>query len=508
MVTFTVDDVTPAARPLPTQPLFDLSPDALVFGGDPGTRVVEPNGVHPLLHAIGLAFADHRPLVLSPDAVWLTITQGVAQHVRLHVEELRPRLVEHSGRARLTVTADGPMPRDPGSWRDLVALLGKQLNATDLFECDFSTSTDVERMAGKVTMLDAYSPYFSYWMRFICGIPSITLTGTVEDWQKIRARVDALPGPASWQRSLVPITDQFVLAAQGKHDTAFWQRIYSPIDAYGGRVVTGWAARFYPYLKDEGDVAQPNPLLELPIDQPRDVAPDDQGFYRGPGVGTDAVPATLSRVIVNVNDQVTGDNRVVALHAGVVAVAQDDNGALRPIAGWHLAPADVEINEVIDRIIREHVTTPPEPVAWTTWLAMGAPADFMVLYNRIGSASLFDGAWRLRPTTQQGRTKRPYPLSEIMPVIDLADGRCVGALVDYVGETFRWVVCRVEEIPADGDEPQFRLLDNPSEVPVYGTSLAMLLDAALESGGDIEHLCTGWLDELDRADLERAGHHQ
>ncbi|MGI5501316.1 DUF4419 domain-containing protein [Lentzea sp. CA-135723] len=28
------------------------------------------------------AFAEHRPLVLSPDAVWLTITRGIAQRVR------------------------------------------------------------------------------------------------------------------------------------------------------------------------------------------------------------------------------------------------------------------------------------------------------------------------------------------------------------------------------------------------------------------------------------------
>jgi Domain of unknown function (DUF4419) len=35
--------------------------------------------------------------VLSPDAVWLTIAQGVAQHVRMNAEELRPRLVNHGG---------------------------------------------------------------------------------------------------------------------------------------------------------------------------------------------------------------------------------------------------------------------------------------------------------------------------------------------------------------------------------------------------------------------------
>src|SRR5512138_81120 len=98
MVTFQVDDVAPVTQALPSRPLGDMFPDALVVGGDPALPILVPNGVHPLLGAVGRAFAEHRPLVLSPDAVWLTIAQGVATHVRLHAEELRPRLVGHQGR--------------------------------------------------------------------------------------------------------------------------------------------------------------------------------------------------------------------------------------------------------------------------------------------------------------------------------------------------------------------------------------------------------------------------
>jgi len=173
-------------------------------------------------------------------------------------------------------------------------------------------------------LLDAYSPYFSLWIVCACGIPSITLTGTVEDWQKIRARVETISGFGleTWCRSLAPIADQFVRAAAGDIDTAFWQRIYNPVDAYGGEVITGWAARLYPYLTGDGVLNEPNPLLELPIDEPRDVTADDDMVYRGPGIRSDSVPATLSRVRVNLNDRGRGDNQAVALHAGLVSVAQ------------------------------------------------------------------------------------------------------------------------------------------------------------------------------------------
>jgi hypothetical protein len=78
VVTFAVDAVEPVTDHLPAVRLDSLCPDALTVGGDPGRDVLAPDGVHPLLGAVGRAFAEHRPLVLSPDAVWLTIAQGLA----------------------------------------------------------------------------------------------------------------------------------------------------------------------------------------------------------------------------------------------------------------------------------------------------------------------------------------------------------------------------------------------------------------------------------------------
>jgi hypothetical protein len=146
-------------------------------------------------------------------------------------------------------------------------------------------------------------------------------------WQKIHARVDTIAGFGleTWCQSLAPIADQFGRAASGDVNRAFWRRIYHPVDAYGGEVITGWAARLYPYLTGNGVLSKPNPLLQLPIDQPRDVTLDDRMGYRGAGIRSDGVPATLSRVIININDQVQGDNRVVALYAGLVGVTQDDD---------------------------------------------------------------------------------------------------------------------------------------------------------------------------------------
>ncbi|GAA3282909.1 DUF4419 domain-containing protein [Dactylosporangium vinaceum] len=497
MITFPVDDVTPAGALLPTRPLGGLFPDALAFGGDPALPVLDPDGVHPLLSAVARAFAGHRPLVLSPDAVWLTIAQGVAQHVRLHADELRPRLARHAGRKRLTVFTDGALPHDTVSWAHAIEvfaeLLAAEIDDADLFECDFSTSTDVERTAGRVVLLDVYSPYFSLMWVCICGIPSVTLTGTVEDWRRIRARIDAIAGFGlqTWCRSLAPIADEFVRAAAGDPDPEFWQRIYNPIDAYGGHVITGWAARFYPYLTDTtADV--PNTLLELPIGEPRDVTAGPSSPYTGPGVQSSSIPAALSRVVVNVNDRICGDNRVVALHAGLVGVAQDPDGALRPVAGWHLTPATIELDDVIDRLVREHDTTPPQDIPGE------APVEVTALYQRVGSATLFGGRWRLVPAHE-----RRYLDTGILDLwtetlIELADGRTIAAVSDVSTQLTYWVLCRVVEVGEPGQStPRYRLADDPADVPLLGTSLAILLDAAMDSGSNIAHLETGRLNQLD-----------
>lgn len=486
MVTFPVDDVTPVTDALPTRPMSDLFPGAFAVGGD--ARVLKPNGVHPLLHAVSKAFAEHRPLVLSPDAVWLTITRGVAQHVRLHAEELRSVLVSHQGRGRIEVLA--PPEADP--WSTVIEHLAKQVGDT-FFECDFSTSTDVERLAGRVAMLDAYSPYYGYWMLGICGIPSITLTGTPADWRGIRARIDDLPrfGLEHWCRSLVPIADHLVLAATGSPDTAFWQRIYNPIDAYGGDRVTGWITRLYPYLELGREGTKPNHMLDLPIGEPRDLNPDDK--YSFPAITTDTVPATLCRALINVKTRL--DVTKIAVDAGLAGVAQHEDGALEPVAGWAVVPAPPSIESVLDRVVAEHEWTPPlsplekararfadldpdeleefdedEEISFLD--APQGSGELIALRRRIGTASLHGGAWRLNAS---GGNSAWIGRFRADVVFDLADGRLVGEIADHLTGLSHWVIFR------DGDDPQ--------DVPVLGTSLALLLESVLDHG-DVAHMET------------------
>jgi hypothetical protein len=91
--------------------------------------------------------------------------------------------------------------------------------------------------------------YFSYKMCLLCGLPKVTLEGTVEDWKEIRQRVDKLgewdQQLATWSEVLAFVLDEFVRSAEGNPDRDFWNRIATITGGGSGpRWVEGWILAF------------------------------------------------------------------------------------------------------------------------------------------------------------------------------------------------------------------------------------------------------------------------
>jgi hypothetical protein len=500
--TFTVDDVAPATEPPVTKRLGDVLSPALATSADLDAPVVDVHAAHPLIGAVHHAFSEHRPLVLSPDAVWLTIAQGLAQHVRLHAEALRPRLVRHTGKARLTVTHVGSMPTTPDGWgafitsfRDGVAEhIGQGL--ARLFTCDFSTSTTADRVASEVVLLDAMSAYFDYFLYGVCGIPRITLLGTPEDWRRIRERVDVLAelDCALWARSLVPITDELVRASEGRPDIAFWQHIYKPRKAYGWDRVTGWIARLYPYLEGQGSMSSTNPLLELPIDQPNDGTEDE--WYEGPGVGLRDIRTTWSTALVRVSDEVAGRKYEVQIEAGLLGVAVESDGGLRPFAGWMVRERSTSILDVLERIVREHETTRTK-LSEREAMIFSGNADVMAMRDHFDGATLFSGpeAWTIRPWRARDRVELRLPngrTTEVVRLIDLPGDRFIGMDDTRRGPVYclgdATLVEPYDPARTGGIELRPRTVcsrEPANALPVIGKALGDILAYALEHGGAV-----------------------
>ena len=53
---------------------------------------------HSFFQGMYQAYADHRPFVLSPDMIWLLISQGFARHINANQEAMRDYIVDFSGK--------------------------------------------------------------------------------------------------------------------------------------------------------------------------------------------------------------------------------------------------------------------------------------------------------------------------------------------------------------------------------------------------------------------------
>lgn len=212
------------------------------------------------------AFGGHHPLVLSPDMIWLVVSQEFATYVKSNAEMLRSLFVDHQGKMELRVQSNTDIIHEPTDWEQIFSNFEKQLEKNTkgdlaaLLVSDFSTSGPAERVASQITLMDTMSKYFDYKVFYcICGIPSITLRGKVEDWQHLRRKVMSLSnyGLGWWTEQLEPILDEFVLAAEGRPNRRFWQDIVSTKrpDYLRGKgclpekptILDGWILKFFPF---------------------------------------------------------------------------------------------------------------------------------------------------------------------------------------------------------------------------------------------------------------------
>ena len=216
------------------------------------------------------AYADHRPLVLSPDMVWLLISQGFARYVNAHPEELRDQLVSHTGKMDLVIETEKELLEGDPEWGKLIDAFAKQINEytkediAKTITADFTTTGTIERITSQITLMETMKSYFDYIVHYIaCGIPTVTLTGTPEDWEKVLEKTKELEkyGMEDWIQSLTPILTEFVNASKGKPDQTFWQSMvkkYNPNKLVGGHCdfrnpteLDGWILKLFPDEKGQ-----------------------------------------------------------------------------------------------------------------------------------------------------------------------------------------------------------------------------------------------------------------
>ncbi len=299
------------------------APDSLVY-----------KGYHAFFNGMYNAYADHRPFVISPDMIWLLISQGFAIHLNENAELLRKDFVDFEDKVSLIVRNDTLKLDSPASaWESIFPDFTKQISEhtgdelISILTSDFSTTSPIEKIASELTIMKAMEPYFEFVViRMICGIPEITLQGTTEDWEKIYKKTNAIAkyNLKWWTDELEPILKEIIKTSEGEIDKTFWRNMfkYHSQEAYGApKIIDGWIVKFFPYDKD----GKRNNLKEL---------------KGGDNLPEEIVKVDLKYIESNSDTTITIP---LELWAGFIGLEQNsDDFTLTPKIAWMIRKKDVE----------------------------------------------------------------------------------------------------------------------------------------------------------------------
>mmetsp|Transcript_86953 Transcript_86953/g.130362 ORF Transcript_86953/g.130362 Transcript_86953/m.130362 type:complete len:447 (-) Transcript_86953:284-1624(-) len=318
------------------------------------------DSINLLAQTVHKVFYDHYPLRLGPDVIWLTILQGLAKHIDQDPEGQRKNLVNFQGKQTLVIRRpDFVKGSSNNDWTtvfpEFAAMVERYIgkDKVSAMTCDFTTSTTTDRICSQIALMDTVKHYFNYRALAGCGIPSIELTGTVDDWVSLRDKAEILcefDDLAWWTEELFPVLDHFVKAARGNPDIKFWKSVCNVRGLSGMwlNYVNGWVQVFFPYTTTGrrhhqlGECRKNNELGSgrETEDCNRGILPHStRGYFgddkAGLGLKLKHIPVGVSQAPFEYEDVSSGRKYDMTFNAGIVAIVQNQaTRALEPVTGW------------------------------------------------------------------------------------------------------------------------------------------------------------------------------
>eukprot|EP01133_Synstelium_polycarpum_P012346 gene12346-14478_t len=215
-------------------------------------------GCNSFIHSAERAYSRHHHLSIRPDDVWMAIITQFSFYLNANSETLRDKFVDFQGKKELTVQGGGTL--FTANYTQLADMMSKEIanNITDPSIREwtmpsFTTTTASDKMVGAVALMASMKNYFHYTFSLRCGLPKVTLHGTVDDWKNIKSRAARLtefelPAQsmmAKWAEMLDPVLDQFIATASHQPDVAWWNRIANHVGGGSGPTwISGWITVF------------------------------------------------------------------------------------------------------------------------------------------------------------------------------------------------------------------------------------------------------------------------
>ena len=217
-------------------------------------------GRRPVYNTFVKAYANHYPITLSPDIIWLLIVQGFSRFVYFNAEELRHNFVNFEGKKEINIRCNMQSPKSgkKEQWEQVFSQIcdeiakdvGKDL-VNDITP-NFTTTTQTSLTACHISIMATFQKYFCGRISCcLCGIPYVILEGNLEDWQKVKEKCQVLGKyQLPWADKLDSIIDEFINAKEGKINKQFWQTMVRRKNGrghYDPDHYTGWFTYLFPY---------------------------------------------------------------------------------------------------------------------------------------------------------------------------------------------------------------------------------------------------------------------
>ena len=281
---------------------------------------------HGLIATVEESYNRHLALELSVEDFWTAISQVVSMYLsdKTNAEKYRQRFVNHEGQKELIVYTNAD---STGEWARFVDEIAHMIEGNmnpdfvELMTTPFSSTTQLESTIFKISLMEAAQHYFKYTCYTLCGIPEVSIKGTVGDYEEIKRRLNdigtILGGLKWWTDKISQTMDKIIETLHGKQDLDWWKSIVT-ID-WGGSgkpsMMSGWICDFIPLARTKEGKTIPN-YGEL------------DWKYLNPG---------LTYTPVHWENLMTGEKAELRLCAGFLGVAADGvTKRLKPAKGWML----------------------------------------------------------------------------------------------------------------------------------------------------------------------------
>ncbi len=208
------------------------------------------------------AYNNHWTLRTCPEDWWFCIVRKVAQAVddNSKSEKVRKFFVGHDEKKELIVNVGSSIYGVDYSFffGQMTGLISDNIKVpkyVDTMTSDFSSTTSDQKIISQIAIMTSLQEFFLFKGGFMCGIPSVEMSGQEKDWLKLVEKFQALRMLLQpirndlklheWWETAEGVLLKLVDTYNGRPDKEWWAKIIDKKGEYSSGHHQNWTGWFF-----------------------------------------------------------------------------------------------------------------------------------------------------------------------------------------------------------------------------------------------------------------------